>query len=179
HYLVPGAKPVEGTTAEARMDSVRNQLDEKAIEALKYELEDSLDYFAAEYDKLDQEIGKQSALAKALVKAELEDDEHKGQISSTQELKQILAKRMDEVRVLKDTERLKVDTIFDPGTGRQVAPRATFVFPTAMLLGLMAGVGLAFLVEVSDQSFRTPDEIRRRLGLPVMGHVPFHLSEDE
>jgi capsular exopolysaccharide synthesis family protein len=42
-----------------------------------------------------------------------------------------------------------------------------------VFLGLLGGVGLAYLAEVTDKSFRTPEEIRRRLGLPIIGHIPF------
>src|SRR5207248_10422802 len=38
--------------------------------------------------------------------------------------------------------------------------------------GIACGFGLAYLVDVSDRSFRTPTEIRRRLGWPVLGHIP-------
>src|SRR5262249_43411142 len=34
------------------------------------------------------------------------------------------------------------------------------------------------LVDLSDKSFRSPEEIRRRLGIPVVGHIP-PLAADE
>ncbi len=49
----------------------------------------------------------------------------------------------------------------------------------ALLLGLAAGVALAWVAEVTDKSFRTPDEVRRRLGLAVVGHVPRILPDPE
>jgi len=48
----------------------------------------------------------------------------------------------------------------------------------AIFLGFLSGFGLAYLAEVSDKSFRTPEEIRRRLGLPVVGHIPFLRQEE-
>jgi capsular exopolysaccharide synthesis family protein len=44
-------------------------------------------------------------------------------------------------------------------------------------VGLLLGVGLAYLADMTDKSFRSPDEIRRRLGLPVVAHVP--IMEEE
>src|SRR5260370_24957371 len=44
-------------------------------------------------------------------------------------------------------------------------------------MGIVCGFGLAYLVDISDRSFRTPSEIRRRLGWPVMGHVPLFKPE--
>ncbi len=52
------------------------------------------------------------------------------------------------------------------------------VFPLALLGGLVVGAGLAWAAEMSDRSFRSPHEIRRRLGLSILGHIPqFELAE--
>ncbi len=60
----------------------------------------------------------------------------------------------------------------DPRVGRKVGPSLpTWLLP-GVVLGLLAGVALAFLAETADQSFRSPAEIRRRLGVPVFGHIP-------
>src|SRR5262249_26086995 len=32
---------------------------------------------------------------------------------------------------------------------------------------------LAYLLDLNDKSFRTPEEIRRRLGLSLVGHIPY------
>jgi capsular exopolysaccharide synthesis family protein len=62
--------------------------------------------------------------------------------------------------------------ITNPADGIQVAPSLTRTMALWLLLGVLAGVGLAVVVELTDKSFRTPAEIRRRLGLPVIGHIP-------
>ena len=59
------------------------------------------------------------------------------------------------------------------GKGAKIAPVLTQYLLLGTVLGLLAGVGLAYLAEVTDKSFRTPEEIRRHLGLPVVGHIPF------
>ncbi len=62
--------------------------------------------------------------------------------------------------------------ITKPAAGYQVKPVLTQSLAFGLLLGLIAGCGLASLAELTDRSFRSPAEIRRRLGLPVLGHVP-------
>ncbi len=42
----------------------------------------------------------------------------------------------------------------------------------ALVLGLLGGIGLAFLLEHLDDTFKQPDEVEKRLGLPVLGIVP-------
>ena len=41
------------------------------------------------------------------------------------------------------------------------------VFPVALVLGLLSGFGLAYGAEASDKTFRSAEEIRKRLGLAV------------
>lgn len=43
---------------------------------------------------------------------------------------------------------------------------------TAALIGLFLGVALAFLIEYLDESIRAPEDVERKLGLPLLGTVP-------
>ncbi|MFO1422311.1 MAG: polysaccharide biosynthesis tyrosine autokinase [Candidatus Competibacteraceae bacterium] len=42
----------------------------------------------------------------------------------------------------------------------------------ALVLGLLGGVGLAFLFEHLDDTFRRPEDLEKLLGLPVLGVIP-------
>jgi polysaccharide biosynthesis transport protein len=42
----------------------------------------------------------------------------------------------------------------------------------ALVLGLMLGVGLAFLRDFLDDAIRSPDQAQREVGRPLLGHVP-------
>ena len=37
-----------------------------------------------------------------------------------------------------------------------------------MFLGLLGGLGLAFILEFFDESLKSQEDVRRRLGLPVL-----------
>lgn len=78
-------------------------------------------------------------------------------------------KQVDNTRL---TGGFKAQAITKPGDGAQVAPVLLQSLLLGAVLGLMAGAGLGFLAELTDRSFRTPAEIRRRLGVPVLGHIP-------
>ena len=72
----------------------------------------------------------------------------------------------------RSTGGYKVERITPPTDAGQVAP---VLFQSLLLgaaLGLLLGGGLALTAELSDRGFRTPTEIRRRLGVPVLGHIP-------
>lgn len=62
--------------------------------------------------------------------------------------------------------------ITEPGLGGQVAPVLMQCLLAGAVLGVVAGGGLAYLAELADKGFRSPDEIRQRLGLTVIGHLP-------
>lgn len=55
-----------------------------------------------------------------------------------------------------------------------VAPplREQLDLPLRVLLGVMAGLGLAFLLDYLDDTVRTADEAEMLLGAPVMGEIP-------
>lgn len=57
------------------------------------------------------------------------------------------------------------------------APRFELVIPAGTLLGLMLSVGLALLLDVMDKSVRTPRDIARQAGIPVLGTIP--TSQDD
>lgn len=50
-------------------------------------------------------------------------------------------------------------------------------FPSGTILGLLVGVGLAFLVELANDLVRTPSDVARFLRIPLLGVIP-DASED-
>lgn len=53
-----------------------------------------------------------------------------------------------------------------------VSPKLTQSLLLGIAAGMLFGVGLAALAELSDKGFRSPADIRNRLGVPVIGHIP-------
>lgn len=90
-----------------------------------------------------------------------------------------LAKQVDEWNTLqtqmlnaRSTGGYKVEDITKPSDGVQVSPILYQSVLFGLFLGLAVGLGLALSMELSDRSFRSPEEIRKRLGLPILGHIP-------
>ena len=59
------------------------------------------------------------------------------------------------------------------------SPRWSVTMPLGVLLGLMASLGLAFVLEFMDTSIRSPSDLVRRLDLPALGMVPHTADLDE
>ncbi|HAS51407.1 MAG TPA: exopolysaccharide biosynthesis protein [Gammaproteobacteria bacterium] len=51
-------------------------------------------------------------------------------------------------------------------------PKISLNAAIALVLGLLGGVGLAFLFERLDDTFRRPEELEKLLGVPVLGVIP-------
>jgi capsular polysaccharide biosynthesis protein len=59
-----------------------------------------------------------------------------------------------------------------------VSPRLKFNIVFALVVGLMLGVGLAFLLEFLDSSWRSPEEAEQISGVPTFGAIPeFEVSK--
>lgn len=59
-----------------------------------------------------------------------------------------------------------------PSEERFVSPRYMFNILLSGIIGLVAGIGLAFFIEYLDTSVKTVDDVERHLGLPVLGVIP-------
>jgi len=53
-----------------------------------------------------------------------------------------------------------------------IRPRKMVNLIIAILVGLLIGVGTALTIEYFDTTVKTPDDVERYLGLPVIGIVP-------
>lgn len=57
--------------------------------------------------------------------------------------------------------------------GSLVYPKLSQFLGMGAFLGAFLGLGLGYLVEVADRSFRKPEEIIREFGIPIVGHIPY------
>lgn len=58
------------------------------------------------------------------------------------------------------------------------SPNIALNMAIALILGLMISVALAFLFEHLDNSIKTPDDVQKYIGLPVLGVIPEFEEED-
>ncbi|MBC2722194.1 Wzz/FepE/Etk N-terminal domain-containing protein [Desulfosporosinus sp.] len=63
-----------------------------------------------------------------------------------------------------------VDTAVTPT--HPVKPNKTLNILIAFVVGLMASVGLVFLLEYLDNTVKTSDDVEKLLGIPVLGVIP-------
>jgi capsular exopolysaccharide synthesis family protein len=84
-----------------------------------------------------------------------------------------LLQRFKEVSIASGIGSSQV-SIVDPAEAPRFPsdPNARNVILLGALLSLMAGCGLAFMIEFLDDTIKTPDDVKNKLGLPVIGVMP-------
>jgi polysaccharide biosynthesis transport protein len=92
---------------------------------------------------------------------------------SNQQLYEAVLKRLKETGVTGGLETNNVSVIEDASLPRTpVRPRKAINLAVSVLVGLVVGVGTALVIEYFDTTVKTPDDVERYLGLPVIGIVP-------
>lgn len=107
---------------------------------------------AAEYANLNSEIEGRRKLLNELLQRQNETD-----VTAN-----LQGTRESNVRV--------VDRAMVPGGA--IAPSLRSDLSRSLLFGLLAGLGLAFLLDYMDRTVKTADEVERRLGLPNLAVIP-------
>ncbi len=80
-------------------------------------------------------------------------------------------------------EELRVNEQLETGSGAVVSPAVVEADPVSpkparngglgVAVGLVFGLGMAFLYEYLDNTIKSDEEIERIFGIPVLGHIPF------
>ncbi len=122
--------------------------------------------------ELNEMASEEEEAAKALVSYELEGESLRKDVGRKQELYDAVVDRLREINLAKDYGGFINEVIAPPEVGRKVSPLPIIVALLGTLGGLGLAVGFVGLAEYRDRSFRSPDEIRISLGLPVLTHVP-------
>lgn len=89
---------------------------------------------------------------------------------------QLIANTLSRVFQKEVTEIMKMDNvqIIDKAQlpSAPIGPDRTKYMLIGILLGLAAGVGLSFLLELIDQTIRTKEQLQELLDLPTLGMIP-------
>ena len=121
---------------------------------------------------LDELFEQERDAAKAMSSFQVSEETFRSEIARTQQLFDGVLKRVEEINLIQDYGGVETQLIAPPGIGWLVKPKLPIVLGISAVLGLFAGFGLSYLVELGDKRFRSPDDVQRQLGLPLVGHIP-------
>ncbi len=165
------------STGEGNKESLVGK--ESPLRTIMNSFELELQRLEFELKALDDEIGREREYAKEMGKVEMQDHDFEMQKKMQGELLTEISKKISTAKLVKDDEVFKAEMLQIPSPPQKVEPRFFVIMTLASVLGLLGGFGLAYLADMTDKSFRSPEEIRRRLNIPVVGHVPMLISEEE
>jgi uncharacterized protein involved in exopolysaccharide biosynthesis len=99
---------------------------------------------------------------------------------SSEELHTAIMKRFKETGIATALEANNV-RIVEPATPPDIParPRTRLILMLSVVAGLALGGGVAFLAESLDNRVRSPEDVERAVGLPVLGIVPVFSSKRE
>ena len=153
---------------KTEVQQIINQAD-TAIRALK-----------AEENTLQQSIDKLNREIKKFAQKEMEFSQLSRGIDDRREIYSMLLKQREEARIslAKMQRGIKIKVINPARVPIEpVSPKRKLNILMAIVLGLIGGVGLAFVLESFDQSVNSPEEIKKITGLKLLGTVKNYKRE--
>jgi capsular exopolysaccharide synthesis family protein len=102
----------------------------------------------------------------------VEDENHRKGIERARLLYEGVLHRLEELSSVKNYGWYDMQVIGQPRRGELAIKNYLLVLGLGVFVGLLVGLASAYLAELSDPRFRTAKEVRDRLGLPVLGHIP-------
>lgn len=98
------------------------------------------------------------------------------QLDVLRDSRQLYLEKTEETRYLSAQAAAKIGNVSVVNWGavnnRPVSPKLWLVLIGVLVVGLFGGIGLAFVVELLDDSLKSDSDVRRYLKLPVIAKVP-------
>ncbi len=158
---------------KARMDKLLAQIDqekEKIVAAIKNDYETALksqlylEKNAEEQKQKALDLGEKAAQYKILAR----------EVETNKSIYDSLLQRSKEIEATVGATAANVEIIDSARIPLfPYKPRVARNLLLGLILGLFAGVGVAFLLEYMDNTIKNPDELAFRYHIPILGLVPF------
>ena len=94
-------------------------------------------------------------------------------VTVSQEIYVMLAKRLEEAKVAEVAVSTEVQVVDEPTLpDRRVAPSRSKTLVLAFLLGILGSSGFVIARELMNRTVKTSEDVENYLGLPVLGQIP-------
>ena len=163
----------ERRAAESKLQGIRSSIQTQIGTAL-VSLRNQLAAAKRNERALSEGLEKSKAKVQEIGRKDSRLGELRREVESNRNLYELFLNRLKETT---ETQNLASTTanLLDraaPPT-RPYKPQKVKITLLAGLLALLAGIGLAFLMEQLDTSLKSPEDIEERLGAPFLGVLPF------
>lgn len=170
---VMGQKHPDVLRLQGAVDELRRQLN-SALEGLKAGIKADYEVARKKYEAVNEELTKIKA---ADIESEGENylpfDRAERNAAVNRDILTALRARITQTGIEVEVPRTTVDVVEEAeAPSRPSSPLVVLNIFLSVVLGLLAGTGLAFFVEYLDVSIKTVDEVEKYLGLPVLAVIP-------
>ncbi len=145
-----------------------------ALEGLKAGVRADYEVARQKYEALDEELAK---IKTSDIASEGENylpfDRAERNVDVQRDILTALRARITQTGIEVEVPRTTVEIVEEAeAPDRPTSPLVVLNIFLSVVLGLLAGTGLAFFVEYLDVSIKTVDEVEKYLGLPVLAVIP-------
>lgn len=146
----------------------------KAMETLVQKLETEVSIARTKEDSASEALAKFKREAMEVNEKRLEYSKLKGDVSSTEELYNLLFQQLKETTITSDLEKNNIQILEPARTAQNITQpvRREQIIGFGVIIGLLLGVGFAFLFEYFDKTIKNPEDVEYYLGLSVLGTIP-------
>ena len=142
-------------------------------------LRDRLAILKKQIERLDTEFQGEQKLANKMQEYLLQDQAFRSERDRIKQLFDEVVARLKEINLVDEYGGDTVSILAAAEIGEQVAPRIVYVGVASMFLGCLLGSTLAWIVDRSENTYRSAAEVRQALGVPVVGHIPHIRKRDQ
>jgi len=160
---------------EAQQNAVLVELVQQQAAVLQHDYNRARESEAELLDKVAEARSAAVRLSQRAAEYRQREDEFR----RLQDLLQTVSDGLERMRIAAALARPNIQIVqmpsipFDP-----TEPRTVLYSVAAIIFSLMIGVGLSVALELMDTRIRTPAEVARQVGVPLLGSVP-DLAEDD
>ena len=166
----PDWPDVQNTDKEVH--KVREQLRTEKVNTIR---EAKIEYGVAQdhYQMLSSALEEQKQLANQLNEDSIQYNILKREVETSKQLYEGLLQRLKEAGVSAGLRSSNIQVVDRGEVPWEIhRPHKVLNIALGLLVGLMLGVGLAFLTEYLDNTLKTPDQVEQFLALPSLGVIP-------
>jgi len=168
--------PTEGYLAQIRaMEIEENDLKTKLAELKKRYKEKHPTVVEAKtrLDSIQKRIKEETDETLKLHKTLIDYNVLSRETESNQQLLNNLIQRSKETNLSQSIKTNNIEVIeYAYPSIKPIKPRVRLNIALAMVIGLIGGVGMAFLLDALDNTLKSPEDIEQHLQLPFLGFIP-------
>ncbi len=122
--------------------------------------------------EFNKQLEKEREAIKKTLELERKDESLKAEIQRIKSLYETIVKRLGEIDLVKEAGQYLVQEVRPASPGVKDSARMKQLFAIGGLVGLLVGLGLAFIRDRNDHRFFAPEDIQTQLRTPIVGHIP-------